>query len=691
MNRTLRVVVAVVCVLVIAFSAITVCQHLGRSARADLTEGHLYTLSPGTLSVLARIGQPVRLKLYFSETTALKLPDSAVGPLYEYYVYLRNLLKEYERAAGGKLILEIIDPRPYSEQEEEAERNGIRAYRIRVSEEDEEGESFFFGLAVVSEYGLSRAIPYLDRDRQKVVEYDVTSLVDGVITRHKRRIGVLSPLALFAEEGLSEYMRQIRQMQGAEAGWHIIDELKDRYDVVAIDPNTDKIEDVDLLMLVHPKDLTEQTRFAIDQFVLEGKPVLAFVDPFCFGDPPPPRPPQMQMMPPPPHDRGSNPEKLLRSWGLTMADKTYVADEELGLPWAFPPDGRPGRFVTFLELEKDAISSASPITASLQKVRMLYAGSLRETGARGLTYVPLLQTTDKANVLADDPNAGPFEPQLPQRSPEEVYKKFTPGASKLTMGYMVSGTFASAFPDGIEPRREDEGRPDEDEFDEDEFDEDASGEAPATRSTTGPATRAATQPARRTGLKRSKGTSTVVVFADVDMIWNRVAYDTRYGYPEPIANNVQLVINAVDMLSGSKDLLQIRRQEGFARPFEKIDAIEREAREKDATEEKRIDEDIARFNTRLEQIAQSYTGDNVQQITESILKEREDLREKARQAEAQKRLIRRRRRERIEAVGRELRNWNMAAAPAAVLAVAVALAVYRGVRRRRFVRRVRGA
>ena len=193
MNRTLRAILGVILVAVITFSAISICQNLSFSLRTDITEHKLYTLSDGTKAILGRLNQPITLKLYYAKTAAMKGPDS-IKFYNDYYTFVRALLTEYEKVAEGKVIFEVIDPRPYSDEEEEALRNGIRAFPIT------EEENFFFGLVVQTQYGVTKNIPFFFPNRQNFVEYDVTSEIDAAITRQKQRVGVLSSLAVMGDD-----------------------------------------------------------------------------------------------------------------------------------------------------------------------------------------------------------------------------------------------------------------------------------------------------------------------------------------------------------------------------------------------------------------------------------------------------------------------------------------------------------
>ena len=300
MNRTTRAILGIFFVVVIAVSAISITQSLGKQMRLDITERGLYTLSEGTKEILANLKQPITVKLFYTKTAAMKAPDQ-IRFYNNYYTYVRALLEEYEAQAKGKVNLEIIDPRPYSEEELAAIRYGLRRFNIT------EDESFFFGLVVQTQFGVTKTIEFFSPDRQEFVEYDISYLIDTAVTRQKTRLGILSSLPVMGD---SEYMLRMMQMQGQQGNrkWGIVSHLEKQYDVSTVPTDTEKIEDIDLLLVIHPKELSEQTRFAIDQFVLSGGRTIVCVDPHCIADPPD----QQQQFSGAQHQASSNLPDLLR-------------------------------------------------------------------------------------------------------------------------------------------------------------------------------------------------------------------------------------------------------------------------------------------------------------------------------------------------------------------------------------------
>jgi len=271
MNRMTRAILAIFFIAIIGISLISFSQGLLKSVRLDMTDQKLYTLSDGTREILASLKQPITMKLFYTKTATMQASDQ-IRYYNNYYTYVKALLEEYEKQAKGKIVLEIVDPRPYSEEELAAIRYGLKKFPIS------EDENFIFGLVAQTQFGKTKTIEFFAPDRQQLVEYDISYLIDTAITRQKKRVGVLSSLDVMGETG---YMAQMKQMQGQQPKqkWGLISHLEKQYEVTSIPADTDEIKDVDFLLVIHPKDLPEKTLFAIDQFVLKGGRAIIAVDP----------------------------------------------------------------------------------------------------------------------------------------------------------------------------------------------------------------------------------------------------------------------------------------------------------------------------------------------------------------------------------------------------------------------------
>ncbi|MHC4987418.1 MAG: Gldg family protein [Planctomycetota bacterium] len=651
MNRTTRAILGVFFVLVIAVSAISVTQDLFKQARLDITERKLYTLSDGTKEILADLKQPITLKLFYAKTAAMKGPDQ-IRYYNNYYTYVKALLEEYETQAKGNVILEIVDPRPYSEEELAAIRYGLRRFNIT------EDESFFFGLVVQTQFGVTKTIDFFAPDRQEFVEYDISYLIDTAVTRQKTRVGVLSSLSVMGD---SDYMLRMMQMQGQQGQrkWGIIAHLEQQFDVSSIPADTDTIADVDLLLVIHPKDLPEKTLFAIDQFVLKGGRAIVCVDPYCIADPPD----QQQMMRGGQHNASSDIPQLLKAWGLEMPAMTFAGDRSLAVVGAPNPNRRPEKILSILKLNAagNCFNKENPIVAQLGEVTTAFSGVLKQLETDGnspeLKHTPLLMTTDAGNTWKIE---NPYELMNPDYG--LFMRRFRDGTKPVVMGYMVTGNFKSAFPDGIE-------MPDETADEAEESDEN---DEPKTKTVT--------------GLTEATESGAVVVLSDVDFLGDMVAYQRSIFGMVPVGDNSTLLLNALETLSGSERLISIRSRGNYERPFTVVKDIEAVAEEKTIEETRRIEAKIKEFEQQLNEKLRSLQGEGKGAlINQTILEEKKEIELKLRDLEKEMRDIKMQERKSVEVLKERMLFYCTVPGPILTLVIAIGLGIYRSIKRRRYI------
>ena len=655
MSRMTRAILAIFFIAVIGVSAISISHGFFENKRLDLTEHRLYTLSDGTKEILTGLKQPITMKLFYTRTAAMQASDQ-IRYYNNYYTYVKALLEEYEVQADGKVVLEVIDPRPYSQEELAAIRYGLK--RFSISEE----ENFMFGLVVQTQFGVTKTIEFFAPDRQQLVEYDISYLIDTAVTRQKKRLGVLSSLDLIGDTG---YMAQMKQMQGQQPKqkWGIIRQLERQYDVTSIPADADAISDVDFLLVIHPKELPEKTLFAIDQFILKGGRAIVAVDPHCVADMP-----DMNQRMSGQYSTTSNLKKLVGNWGLVMPAKTFAGDRKLSVIGSTRSGERPERILGVMKLEGayDCFNSEKPITAQLNEVTMVFPGVLKvnETASKNtetsaLTYTPLLSTSDMGNTWTVSNDLELMNPDY-----AKFMREFRDGEKPVTMAYLVTGTFKSAFPDGIEVLAEPG---------DDENSQQADQEVQAKTGTV-------------TGLTESLEPGAVVVLADVDMLSDLVAYQRTFFGISPVGDNGTFLLNALEDLSGSAQLISIRSRGNFKRPFTVVDEIEAAADAETADEETRIQAKIKGFEQQLNEKIQSLQGDDKGAlISQTIIEEKKKIELELREAEKQLRDIKMQKRQRVEKLKTQLRNFCTLPGPALILMIAVVLGIYRNAKRRRYI------
>lgn len=655
MNRTIRAIIGAVLVLIIAFSAISIAQNIGKSLKIDVTEQQLYELSDGTKTILKKLNQPIKAKLYYAKTAALKGPDQ-IRFFNNYYEYVKALLEEYVSVSNGMVELEIIDPRPFSDEEAQAMKYGLR--RFPITEE----ENFFFGMVVQTQFGVEKAIPFFSPDRQNFVEYDISYLIDTAVTRQKEKIGVLSSLPVMGDD-VTGYMREMmmRQGQQPQPPWTFVEQLRKQYEVETVPTDVNDINDVDILLVIHPKGLSEQTLFAIDQYVLKGGRTIVCVDPHCFND----RPPQqmgmqMQMQ----HDSSSDLNKLLKTWGLEMPEKAFAGDRSLASMASIRQNQRPQRIIGYLNLtpEGDCFAKDHVVTAELNQVRMLFPGVLNEVAdsndannvSTDIERKPLITTTNRGNSFTI---SGSYE--LMFLDGPALMKKFVDGTKPVAMGYLVTGRLKSCFPNGIEVESESTDPNDPNE----------------TITTT----------TKVAGLTEAEEDCAVMVFSDVDFISDNLAYQNSFFGKIVVGDNSTLMLNAIEDLSGSSELASIRSRGNFKRPFTVVDEIERQAEVETAAEVERINLEIANSQKKLNEILSTAKEGQEEVIGSAIVQRKKELELEIRQAERQLRQVKMTRRERIEKLGNKLRQANMLGAPVVILVIAIVLGLRRSLKKRHYI------
>jgi ABC-type uncharacterized transport system involved in gliding motility auxiliary subunit len=725
MNRLVRSILGVLCIGVITLCGVLILQKALGRARLDLTEDNLYTLSPGTTRLLGKLNQPIKLRLYYSRVAALKGPES-IRYYNNYFAYVRDLLAEYARRSGGRLQVEILDPRPFSDAEEEALRHGVKRFQLQGD------EAFYFGLVGMTQLGKTETIEFFEPDRQEFVEYDISKLISGLATREKKKVGILASVPVMGTE-MSPYMMQMLRMQGRQPPppWAIVSHLRELYDVVSVPAESEAIdEDIEFLMVVHPKNLSEQTLFAIDQFVMRGGNLIVFTDPHCLADRPQQNPqnPMAQFQ----HKAASSLNALLSGWGVEMQEGAVAVDEALAIRTQLQRDRQPQMLLTYLNLSDECFNRNQVVSADLHSVRMLYAGVLNEVPAEETTVTPLLTTTSDGGTWRPQ---DPWALQMPD--PAKIRRESTPAGKPLMLGCVIRGTLKTNFPTGLAPepvpesetptppaeeekpaetapapaeeetpaetapapakpetekpaepetRTEGGGGGEAEEAEETPpapaAEEPAPAEAPAAEEApTAPAAEGEpeTDPAPekpKVLMEAPEGTQ-VIVFSDVDMIWDMLAYQQTFFGLSQVGDNAPLVLNALDYLGGAGDLIAIRTRGQFNRPFELVDEIERQAEAATATQVEALKQKIEQYQEKLRKLGDVATAENEKLIQSAALAERKSIQAEIRNAEKKLRELNAGKRERIESLKARLLTNNLLWAPAAVLLIAIGLGIYR--------------
>jgi ABC-type uncharacterized transport system involved in gliding motility auxiliary subunit len=547
--------------LTIAFvAAIIVSNQLFKGSRIDLTENRLYTLSDGTRRILENIDEPINLYLFWSDKAAEGIPS-----LRDYATRVKEMLEEFEDVADGKIRLSVIDPLPFSEDEDRAAQFGLQGVSLPGSP-----DPVYLGLAGTDSVDNEEIIPFFQPDKEAFLEYDLAKLVSTLSNPEKTRIGLVSGVDM-----AGRFDPQTQQMQQP---WVVYTQVQQLFDIRNLGTTLDAVpDDINLLWIVQPKNLSTTTMYAIDQFILHGGKAVIFVDPLADTDPAQP----MEGMPPgmPPMGQSSDLPALFHAWGLDFSTSEVVADAQLALQISAGASRRPMRHFGYLGVTKEQLNQDDVVTAQLSTINLATAGRLALATDSPLTLEPLFTSSRSASIIA----ASRFS-FLPD--PSTLQSGFVPSGEAYVLAARISGIVPSAFPDGKPAASVSSEDGDNGENASDENDGDNSGY-----------------------LAKSTDPINVVVVADVDMLSDQMWVQLQSFFGQRIANafasNGAFLTNALDSLAGSADLISVRSRESYSRPFTRVEELRVTAETRFRATEERLQSELSETERRLGELQSS--------------------------------------------------------------------------------------
>lgn len=615
---------AIALALVLAIAVNVIAELSPRDIRVDLTQRHLYTLSAGTQEVLGNLREPITLRLYYSRKLGTDVPQ--YGTFAE---RVRDLVREYVRAANGKLVLEEFDPIPFSDAEERALAYGLQGVPM-----DQSGEQVYFGLAAINLTDDERTIPFFQPDREKFLEYDLTRVVYELSGQPKPVVGVMTALPMNGD------MRAMQFGGRPSPPWASMTQLRQFFTVrdVAVDAKAIDPE-IRTLWVVHPQNLSEATQFAIDQFVLRGGRLVVFVDPHS----------EAQAMRPDPRtgqagNTASRLDKLFAAWGVAYDPDKVVGD--LRGAWRVRA-GATDRmqavdYVAWFNAQGDGLNQDSPITGQLNQVTFASAGALSAVPGATTRFDPLITTSTEAQEI-------PAADVRTEPSPSRILAGFRPSGQRYTLAARVSGPVRSAFqgdlPEGVE--------------------------APAER------------------LSEAREPVNIVVVADADVLedrfWVRVQDFFGQQVATPFSDNGAFVANATEVLSGSSALIGLRSRGESTRPFALVEGIRRDAERAYREREQALQKTLEETERKLRELRSGPAGQGGRNVEAMITPEQRAAIDQARQTivdtRRELRQVQFELRRDIDTLKTRLQFWNVAAVPIAVMVFALGLGLVRRSRR----------
>src|SRR2546422_1505794 len=623
--------VAAMALIIIAFNVLSGAAK----TRVDLTKEKAYTLSPGTKAILGKLDTPVKVRFYCTQTESAT-PDTVY--LKGYAKRVEDLLTEYRQAAHGKLIIEKYDPQPDSDAEDSARLDGVEGETLR------NGDRFYMGLAI-SLLDEKQAIPFLDPNRERLLEYDLARAISRVITPEKPVVGIMSPLPVF---GMPSNPMMQRMGQQGQQPWVIVNELKNDFNVQRVAMDVDKIEDdIKVLMVIHPREISDKAQYALDQFIMRGGKLIAFLDPLPMVD----TKEQNQMFGNIPNS-GSSLEKLLKAWGLSFETTKVVADMNFKMQIG-GRHGQPQEAPAVLSITPQGIHKDDVITSQIDNLWLPYAGAFSGTPVSGLKETALLKSTTDSQLV---------DGFMAHLSAANVMKDFKPSGTQYTLAVRLTGKFKTAFPNGKpEDKKEDE-KKDADKKPEEKVADKSAEKKPDD------------------SLKETKQDNAVILVGDADMLFDNVALrqtQTPFGVLSQAMNgNLNFAQNAIEQLTGDNNLIGVRSRATQNRPFTRIKRMESAANEKFQSEIKRLEESASDAQRKINELQQQ-KKDKDQRFILSPEQTAELAKLRKEQAESRKRLkkVQKDFRKEVVSLQSTVKWMNILAVPAAVTLSGVVIAV----------------
>jgi ABC-type uncharacterized transport system involved in gliding motility auxiliary subunit len=606
----------------IAFNVVTGAFH----KRADLTREKAFTLTDGTRAILAKLDTPLKIRFYCSrlETTT---PYSV--PLKSYSKKVEDLLEEYQQAARGKLIIEKYDPQPDSDAEDSARLDGIEEQPMPA------GEKFYLGLAV-SMVDTKEAIPFLSPDRERQLEYDISRAISRVVSPEKPVIGVMSSLPVF---GMPSNPMMMQMGQRGQEPWALIGELRNDFTLKNIPMESDSIpDDVKVLLVIHPKNISDQAQYAIDQFILRGGKMIAFLDAQSLVDSRGQNPMMGMQM-----GGGSSLDKLLQAWGIQYDTSKVVADINFKMQLG-DERGETQRPV-WLALTPEGINANDIATGELDNIWYFSGGAFTGTPGPEIKETVLLKTTRDSQLV---------DGMMANFDGENILKDFKSSGTEYALAIRLTGKFKTAFP---------EGKPKE------KANEENSAEP-----------KAETTPADHS-LKVSKEETAVILIGDADLIndgFTLRRMNSPFGTVlMPMNANLNFAQNAIEQLAGDNHLIGVRSRTVLNRPFTRIKAIEAQADAKHLAKRKELQESADETMKRLSELQQHKSENQKYILSPEQEAEIANLRKKEIEISQQRRKVEKDRRREVNALQQKIQWSNILTVPVIVCLSGMALAVYK--------------
>ena len=514
--------------IIIFFSINIITNNMLGYSRIDFTENKLYSLSEGTKKLLKNLDEPIHLRLFISSNLVKDVPQFST-----YANRVETILKTYSNISNGKITIETIDPKPFSDEEDRAVGMGINPFNAT-----EMSDSLYFGLAATNSTNGQKNIPMFSPERETFLEYDLTSLISELSQTKKPIVSIIDNLGLSADGRVGKPEQQILQ------------QMKEMFKVEMVNESANELDkDTKILMVIHPKFLSDETLYMIDQWVLKGGATLIFLDPYAETE-------LSRQQGMPPMNPRSDLKKLLDTWGIKFDNKQAVLDSEFGFRIARKINGRDVQVTNYpwLNIRGEGLNKNDSSLSNLSTIVMTTAGFLQDTNKNPILE-PIIRSSKKSGV-GDAQKAG-----NPEGDPRDLLSNIKSDNENYTLAGWIKANLNSSFINS-EDKKDNQ-------------------------------------------LMKSKNKSNVLIVTDADMLMDRNWLTQRGAF----ANNGDFVLNIVEKMIGGNALSDLRGKSTSWRPFEKIIELEKIAEEKFLIEEQMLAKKLEGMEDKIRNLTQNNDKD----------------------------------------------------------------------------------
>jgi len=620
----------------IAFVALN--QWLFHSFRLDLTENKIYSVSDGTQKILQSLDNEVVLDLFFSKSVMKDNPQ-----IKNYAQRVTELLQEYVGYSDGNLVLNIIDPEPFSEAEDAAAANGLQKIP------GPGGDDWFLGL-VVRNGDKKEVLPFLHPERERFLEHEVSQAIYKAAQEKMPVVGLIDGLQI---NGGFDFIAR-RQKEA----WTSIEQLKQLYQIKSLSGDEENFDGIDLLMVVQPSNMSEKARYAIDQYVLGGGKVIMFVDPVADSA-------RQSSNPMAAQGKVDDLNMLFEQWGFKIDLTKVLADKANA--YAVQPDPRKPAVphLGLIGFHQPNFDSEDIIMADLENVNWGTSGVIEALENSDITFRPLMTSSAESALLDADKFAMLTDPKTLLDGFEVDDKQYVVAAS-------VSGLAKTAYPNGIPQVSTDAEESDE----EGESNEANLTESDEVAESSDSETSEYVLPENH--LVESKQPFQLLIIADTDILtdgmWVQVQNFFGQRMAQAFADNGSFLINSVDTMLGSKDLIGLRSRGQYSRPFERVEALRAKAGEAFLAKEAELQQQLTETENQLAELESSVNDKGELTLTPEQEQALVDFQHQKLRIRKELRNVRHQLDKDIQQLGGQLKFLNTLAVPIMLIVFAVAIA-----------------